>query len=165
MYTVFLDTCDKCLLQCDPREEGCSSKGNRTVTCLEGVCRIKDGRATCECSLGYQAKDVNLSGDTDSSTYQQCELLCNDYCANHGFCSVDDKGNAVCKCNPRYSGDKCEYDKCTQCKNGGKMIVRNSSLTCSYTIIFYYGKTWFPMINTLFIFITFMFCNNSLTFI
>ena len=39
--------------------------------------------------------------------------LCLDYCLNDGKCSIVNNTSQLCLCNTeRYSGDRCQFDKC-----------------------------------------------------
>lgn len=69
----------------------------------EGIClkHLDSDRFVCQCKSGYSGA--------------LCEhLTCLNYCYNHGECDVmkDSSKYPTCKCNERFSGDRCQFDKC-----------------------------------------------------
>lgn len=45
---------------------------------------------------------------------------CHLECLNGGSCFLNARKQAKCRCQPRYNGDKCQIDQCSDyCQNGG----------------------------------------------
>ncbi|XP_039721688.1 prolow-density lipoprotein receptor-related protein 1 isoform X2 [Pteropus medius] len=57
---------------------------------------------------------------------------CNLQCFNGGSCFLNARRQPKCRCQPRYTGDKCELDQCWEhCRNGGTCAASPSGMpTC-----------------------------------
>lgn len=57
---------------------------------------------------------------------------CNLQCFNGGSCFLNARRQPKCRCQPRYTGDKCELDQCWEhCRNGGTCAASPSGTTFS----------------------------------
>lgn len=55
---------------------------------------------------------------------------CNLQCFNGGSCFLNARRQPKCRCQPRYTGDKCELDQCWEhCRNGGTCAASPSGMT------------------------------------
>ncbi|XP_059819034.1 low-density lipoprotein receptor-related protein 1-like [Hypanus sabinus] len=61
-------------------------------------------------------------------TVSSCTLRC----LNGGSCFLNERNQPKCKCQPRYTGEKCETDQCREyCQNGGTCTASPSGMpTC-----------------------------------
>ncbi|XP_078394348.1 low-density lipoprotein receptor-related protein 1-like, partial [Cetorhinus maximus] len=57
---------------------------------------------------------------------------CTLHCLNGGSCFLNERSQAKCKCQPRYTGERCETDQCRDyCLNGGTCTASPSGMpTC-----------------------------------
>ena len=88
---------------CDLNTYGqCKNK----AICIQNV---TSGVPTCECVPGYFGPLCEFP----------LEFKCRDYCANNGECIINPNDFSLgCKCDAaRYSGDKCQFDKCIKKKD------------------------------------------------
>lgn len=54
---------------------------------------------------------------------------CNLQCFNGGSCFLNARRQPKCRCQPRYTGDKCELDQCWEhCRNGGTCAASPSGM-------------------------------------
>ncbi|NOZ87990.1 MAG: hypothetical protein GXP49_17355 [Deltaproteobacteria bacterium] len=96
LSTIFLLTCIQVFAA------GCSTGGSSNDLCLDkdcgdyGECVVTGGRASCLCVAGYIEDQGKCIKNPCSSSP----------CA-HGTCTPDGK-NALCKCEPGYSGALCD---------------------------------------------------------
>lgn len=57
---------------------------------------------------------------------------CNLQCFNGGSCFLNARRQPKCRCQPRYTGDKCELDQCWEhCRNGGTCAASPSGMAFS----------------------------------
>lgn len=57
---------------------------------------------------------------------------CNLQCFNGGSCFLNARRQPKCRCQPRYTGDKCELDQCWEyCRNGGTCAASPSGTAFS----------------------------------
>lgn len=57
---------------------------------------------------------------------------CNLQCFNGGSCFLNARRQPKCRCQPRYTGDKCELDQCWEhCRNGGTCAASPSGMAHS----------------------------------
>lgn len=54
---------------------------------------------------------------------------CTLQCFNGGSCFLNVRRQPKCRCQPRYTGDKCELDQCSEyCQNGGTCAASPSGM-------------------------------------
>uniref|UniRef100_A0A8C7VAB4 Notch receptor 2 n=1 Tax=Oncorhynchus mykiss TaxID=8022 RepID=A0A8C7VAB4_ONCMY len=138
-------------VQCEVNVDDCAPKpGSWELRCLNGgQCVDGVGRYTCSCPPGFAGEhcegDVNecLSGPCQSPGSLDCVQLANDYqcrcrlgytgrvegyncaklrCQNGGHCQESQVGRPHCRCQPGFSGPRCETVHSCQnrpCLNGG----------------------------------------------
>ncbi|XP_072105063.1 low-density lipoprotein receptor-related protein 1-like [Mobula birostris] len=100
----------------------------------EWLCLLNPTGATCTCPNGrgmVNGTCVETSSPTTSPntpTVSSCTLRC----LNGGSCFLNERNQPKCKCQPRYTGEKCETDQCREyCQNGGTCTASPSGMpTC-----------------------------------
>ncbi|XP_078716677.1 prolow-density lipoprotein receptor-related protein 1-like isoform X3 [Lampetra fluviatilis] len=100
----------------------------------EWLCLLNPNGATCSCPNGWALVNGTClevptpTSQPDGSTPGPCTLPC----LNGGSCFLNERGLAKCKCQPRFSGERCELDQCKEyCQNGGTCMASPSGMpTC-----------------------------------
>uniref|UniRef100_A0A8D2LBK3 Prolow-density lipoprotein receptor-related protein 1 n=1 Tax=Varanus komodoensis TaxID=61221 RepID=A0A8D2LBK3_VARKO len=88
----------------------------------EWLCLLSPSGPVCTCPNGRRLDNGNFP-PTDT-----CDLVC----LNGGSCFLNARKQPKCRCQPRYSGDKCQHDQCADyCQNGGTCAASLSGMpTC-----------------------------------
>nr|XP_032823068.1 low-density lipoprotein receptor-related protein 1-like isoform X2 [Petromyzon marinus] len=100
----------------------------------ERLCLLNPNGATCNCPNGHSLvngtclKMPTPTPPADSLIQGECTLLC----ANGGSCFLNERRQEKCKCQARFTGERCDNDQCTEyCRNGGTCTASLSGMpTC-----------------------------------
>uniref|UniRef100_UPI00358E1ABB prolow-density lipoprotein receptor-related protein 1 isoform X2 n=1 Tax=Myxine glutinosa TaxID=7769 RepID=UPI00358E1ABB len=106
----------------------CERKG-----CL-WLCLLNPNGATCTCPNSHSflngtcTEKTQPTASPDASTPGLCTLQC----LHGGTCFLNERGQQKCKCQPHFSGSRCEVDQCLRhCLNGGTCSASPSGVpTC-----------------------------------
>ncbi|CAO2582037.1 Prolow-density lipoprotein receptor-related protein 1 [Lemmus lemmus] len=100
----------------------------------EWLCLLSPSGPVCTCPNGKRLDNgtcVPVPSPTpppDAPRPGTCTLQC----FNGGSCFLNARRQPKCRCQPRYTGDKCELDQCSEyCQNGGTCAASPSGMpTC-----------------------------------
>ncbi|XP_058867451.1 low-density lipoprotein receptor-related protein 1 isoform X3 [Acipenser ruthenus] len=88
----------------------------------EWLCLLSPSGPVCTCPNGRRL-DNGTCVEIPSPTLSPISPptgTCSQQCLNGGKCFLNARKQPKCRCQPRYTGDKCELDQCREyCQNGG----------------------------------------------
>ncbi|XP_069042806.1 low-density lipoprotein receptor-related protein 1 isoform X2 [Lepisosteus oculatus] len=100
----------------------------------EWLCLLSPSGPVCTCPNGHTLDNgtcVEVPSPTQSPS-SPTTGTCNIQCLNGGSCFLNARKQAKCRCQPNYSGDKCEINQCRDyCQNGGTCTASPTGIpTC-----------------------------------
>ncbi|XP_058529110.1 prolow-density lipoprotein receptor-related protein 1 isoform X2 [Ochotona princeps] len=100
----------------------------------EWLCLLSPSGPVCTCPNGKRLDNgtcVPIPSPTPPPDAPR-PGTCNLQCFNGGSCFLNARRQPKCRCQPRYTGDKCELDQCWEhCRNGGTCAASPSGMpTC-----------------------------------
>ncbi|KAF7240345.1 Low-density lipoprotein receptor-related protein 1 [Varanus komodoensis] len=100
----------------------------------EWLCLLSPSGPVCTCPNGRRLDNGNcvlIPSPTVSPVVPPTDT-CDLVCLNGGSCFLNARKQPKCRCQPRYSGDKCQHDQCADyCQNGGTCAASLSGMpTC-----------------------------------
>ncbi|XP_066473947.1 prolow-density lipoprotein receptor-related protein 1 [Tiliqua scincoides] len=100
----------------------------------EWLCLLSPSGPVCTCPNGRRLDNgtcVAIPSPTVSPVVPPTDT-CDLVCLNGGSCFLNARKQPKCRCQPRYTGDKCQQDQCSgYCQNGGTCAASLSGMpTC-----------------------------------
>ncbi|MBN3317728.1 LRP1 protein, partial [Atractosteus spatula] len=100
----------------------------------EWLCLLSPSGPVCTCPNGHTLDNgtcVEVPSPTQSPS-SPTTGTCNIQCLNGGSCFLNARKQAKCRCQPNYSGEKCEINQCRDyCQNGGTCTASPTGIpTC-----------------------------------